>query len=124
MTVAEFFAGVRAGQLRVQRCAGCGALAVPPRVACQTCHGTAWEVAPLAGDGEVTSYTVIRVPPGRLEGQAPYAIAVVRMREGVTLLGRLLGLAPEAMRVGLPVRWTATSDPGVEPPVLAFAPPP
>lgn len=124
MTVAEFFAGVRAGQLRVQRCTGCGALAVPPRVACQACHGTTWEVAPLAGDGEVTSYTVIRVPPGRLEGQAPYAIAVVRMREGVTLLGRLLGLAPEAMRVGLPVRWTATCDPGVEPPVLAFAPPP
>lgn len=121
MTVGEFFDGVRQGRLVVQRCAGCGALAVPPKAVCETCEGTAWVRAPLAGDGAVASFTVIRVPPARLAAEAPYAIVVARMAEGVSLLGRLAGAPLDALRVGMPVRF-APPPAAAEPPVITFEP--
>jgi uncharacterized OB-fold protein len=121
LTLAEFFAGVRAGRVEVQRCAACGLLAVPPKATCPDCHGTGWGRAALDGAGEVTSYTVIRVPPARLAAEAPYAVVVVRMAEGISLLGRLVGAGPEAARVGLPVRLAAPLGDAAQP-VLAFAP--
>jgi uncharacterized OB-fold protein len=122
LTLKEFFDGVRAGRLTVQRCAGCGTPAVPPKAFCPVCHRREWERIPLEGSGEVASYTVIRVPPGRLAAEAPYAIVVVRFPEGVSLLGRITGLPLDALRVGLSVRFVPPADPATEPPVIAFAP--
>lgn len=122
LTLREFFDGVRKGRVVVQRCPGCGELAIPPRAVCGGCHGTDWERAALGGDGEVASYTVIRVPPARLAAEAPYAIVVARMTEGVSLLGRLTGAPLEAACVGLPVRLVPPADPAADPPVLAFQP--
>src|SRR5262249_36788702 len=119
MTTREFFDGVRAGRLVVQRCAACGAFAVPPKAVCPTCESTRWERATLAGDGEIASYTVIRVPPGQLAAEAPYVIAIARMAEGVSLLGRLTGVPLEAVSVGMPVRF-AGSLRDAEPVVIAF----
>ncbi|HEV8309809.1 MAG TPA: Zn-ribbon domain-containing OB-fold protein [Methylomirabilota bacterium] len=122
LTLKEFFEGVRAGRLVVQRCTACESLAVPPKALCPACHARAWERVPLQGEGEVASYTVIRVPPAPLAGQAPYAIAVVRFPEGVSLLGRLTGVAVDAVRVGLPVRFIAPADPTTDPPIITFTP--
>jgi len=121
-TLKEFFDGVRAGRLVVQRCRGCGEPAVPPRALCSACHGREWERAAIRGEGEVASFTVIRVPPGRLVAEAPYAIVVVRFPEGVSLLGRTTGIPLEALRVGLPVRFAGPADPAAELPVVTFAP--
>ena len=71
MTTGEFFALVREGRLVVQRCAACGALAVPPKVVCPSCEGIRWDRAALGGDGEIASYTVIRVPPAQYAADAP-----------------------------------------------------
>jgi 3-oxo-4,17-pregnadiene-20-carboxyl-CoA hydratase alpha subunit len=120
----EFFEGVRTGRVSVQRCRSCGALAVPPKAYCPGCRGTTWERQPLTGDGEVASFTVIHVPPGSLAAQGPYAIAIVRMAEGVSLLGRLDGLPVEALRIGLAVRLVAPADPAATPPVITFRPAP
>lgn len=122
LTLAEFFAGVRAGRLVVQRCTTCGELAVPPKLRCPACQGSGWGRVGLGGEGEITSFTVIRVPPGALASEAPYAIAVVRFPEGVSLLGRVTGLPLDALRVGLPVRFVAPIDRDAQPPVIAFAP--
>lgn len=121
LTTREFFDGVRAGALMVQRCAACGALAVPPKAVCPECEGLRWERAPLGGDGEIASYTVIRVAPAQYAAAAPYVIAVVRMAEGVSLLGRLTGVPVDDARVGLPVRF-AGSAANADPPVITFRP--
>jgi 3-oxo-4,17-pregnadiene-20-carboxyl-CoA hydratase alpha subunit len=121
LTLGEFFEGVRAGRVVVQRCAACGVPAVPPRVFCTGCHGREWTRLTLGGTGEVTSYTVIRVAPGPMAGEAPYAIVVVRFPEGVALLGRTTGIPLEALRVGLPVRF-APPPPTAHPPVVTFGP--
>jgi uncharacterized OB-fold protein len=121
MTTREFFDGVREGRLIVQRCVACGALSVPPKAVCPDCEGESWSRAELGGDGEVASYTVIRVAPARLAAEAPYVVAVARMTEGVSLLGRLTGVPIDAVRVGLPVRFVMPPA-GVDPPVIFFHP--
>ena len=122
LTIKEFFEGVRAGRLVVQRCTACGELAVPPKRLCPACHGREWERAPLGSEGEIASFTVIRVPPGRQAAEAPYAIVVVRLTEGVSLLGRTTGIPLDALRVGLPVRFVPPADRTAEPVVITFAP--
>ena len=119
MTLTQFFGGVREGRVTVQRCLQCGVLAVPPRAACAECHHTGWKDETLGGHGLVASYTVIRVPPGRLAAEAPYVIVVVRMAEGVSLLGRLTGPV-DAARVGLPVRLVVPPAVAEGPPVITF----
>jgi uncharacterized OB-fold protein len=121
LTTAEFFAGVRDGHLTVQRCTACGAPSVPPKVVCPGCEGRTFSRMALGGEGEVASFTVIRVPPSRLAAEAPYVVTVVRMVEGVALLGRLDGVPVDAVRVGMPVRFAGPLA-GADPPVIAFRP--
>jgi uncharacterized OB-fold protein len=120
LSIADFFAGVRAGRVQVQRCTACGEHAVPPKAFCPSCGAARWESVALAGDGEVASFTVIRVPPRALAAEAPYPIAVVRMTEGVSLTGRLSGVPLEGIRVGLPVRLVPPAQPAADPPVITF----
>ena len=101
----DFFAEVRQGRLTGIRCTQCRELAIPPKEFCSSCGKRAWESVPLAGDGTISSYTVIRVAPRGHVGETPYAVAVVRLAEGVSLLGRVTDLPLESLRVGLPVRF-------------------
>lgn len=105
LNLKDFFAEVRAGRLTAIRCTQCGEMAVPPKEFCGSCGKRAWESVPLSGDGTIASYTVIRVAPRGHVGQTPYAVAVVRLTEGVSLLGRVTDLPLESLRVGLPVRF-------------------
>jgi uncharacterized OB-fold protein len=100
-----FFARARDGVLTAIRCTGCGELHIPPRAFCPSCHARAWEPVPLSGTGTVASFTVIRVPPRRFAGAAPYAIAAVRLVEGVSLLGRVVDVPLDTLRIGLPLRF-------------------
>lgn len=104
VTLKSFFEEARAGRLTGIRCE-CGEIAIPPKELCAACGKHAWTQVPLAGDGAVASYTVIRVPPRGRADEAPYAVAVVHLREGVSLLGRVIDIPLESLRVGLPVRF-------------------
>jgi len=101
-----FWAGTAAGELRLQRCGGCGALRHPPGPMCPSCgimsqQPPAYTVA--AGTGEVYSYVVHHHPP--VPGKKlPVVIALVQLPEGVRMTGELLGVAPGQLRIGLPVR--------------------
>jgi hypothetical protein len=100
-----FFEEARAGRLVGIRCARCGALALPPKEFCPTCQQREWQSVPLSGTGTVTSFTVIRIPPrGRL-AEAPYAVAVVKLDEGVSILGRVVDVPLETLKAGLPVKF-------------------
>jgi uncharacterized OB-fold protein len=105
ITVAQFFEQARQGALTGIRCGGCGALAVPPRALCPECGARRWQTVPLSGEGTIASFTVIRVAPRGHADDAPYAIAAVRLREGVSLLGRVVDVPFGALAVGLPVRF-------------------
>jgi uncharacterized OB-fold protein len=105
ITLKGFFEEAREGRLSAIRCGGCGELAIPPKELCPSCHERRWELVPLHGTGSVVSFTVIRIPPrGRL-AEAPYAVAVVKLDEGVSLLGRIVDIPLDALTAGLSVRF-------------------
>jgi uncharacterized protein len=105
LTQKEFFEKAGAGELQAVRCSRCGALAIPPRTFCPECSERAWQPARLSGEGTVASYTVIRVAPRGFAGEVPYAIAAVQMKEGVSLLGRVVDIPLDQLKVGLAVRF-------------------
>ncbi len=103
---AFFWAGTRAGELRIQHCGQCGALRHPPGPTCQSCGAVTdqgYQVA--AGTGTVWSYVVHWHPPvpGK---QLPIVIALVELTEGPRLMAELTGIEPEQVRIGRPVRAT------------------
>jgi uncharacterized OB-fold protein len=100
---AFFWDGTARGELRIQRCGGCGALRHPPGPMCPACGADKPEYVLAAGTGEIYSYVVHHHPPvpGR---QAPFVVALVQLTEGVRMVGELLGAGPEQVRVGMPVR--------------------
>ncbi len=100
---AFFWDGTARGELRIQRCGGCGALRHPPGPMCPACGADKPEYVLAAGTGEVYSYVVHHHPP--VPGhQAPFVIALVQLTEGVRMVGELLGVDPGQVRVGMPVR--------------------
>jgi uncharacterized OB-fold protein len=93
-----FWEGCREGELRIQRCGGCGLLRHPPGPMCPECGATKPKYLVSDGFGVVYSYVVHHHPqvPGR---QTPFVIALVELDEGVRMLGELDG----EPSVGLPV---------------------
>ena len=88
--VADFRAGLSAGELLIQRCQSCGNAQMYPRYRCTACQSAELGYVRSSGRGVLLSYTVIRaVPPRGFEADLPYALGVVRLEEGVQLLGRL-----------------------------------
>ena len=100
---AFFWAGTAAGELRIQRCEGCGRLRHPPGPRCPACGAAKPGYQVAAGTGEVYSYVVHHHPPvpGK---QLPFVVALITLTEGVRMVGELLGVPPDRVRIGLPVR--------------------
>ena len=130
-----FWAGTRAGELRVQRCGDCGMVRHPPGPRCPSCGNMAPGYVVAAGTGEVYSYVVHHHPP--VPGKKlPIVIALVQLPEGVRMVGELLGVDPEQVRIGLPVRaefvridddltlpaWRAMSSSALPPRVIEVTP--
>jgi uncharacterized OB-fold protein len=101
----SFFEHVRRGVLTAIRCLGCGELAMPPQDYCRACRQRAWAPVSLGGDGTITNFTVRDGPAGPGAAPTASAVALVRLNEGVSLLGRLVDIPVEHIRVGMPVRF-------------------
>ena len=105
ITLKGFFERARDGCLTGIKCGGCGEIAIPPKEFCASCGTRAWQAVQLSGDGTLASYTVIRVAPARHAADAPYAVGVVRLKEGASIFGRIVDIPFEKLSVGLPLRF-------------------
>lgn len=88
--VEEFRAGLKNGDLLIQKCEDCGQLMLYPRHRCIGCGSAnlGWQKA--SGKGVLHSYTVVRaVPPAGFEDELPYGLGIVKLEEGVQLMARL-----------------------------------
>jgi len=96
-----------AGRLLVQQCTACGAVQHPPEEVCFRCQSFRFHNVESAGLGHVYSYIVAHyaVSP-LLKESVPYGIALVQLDDypDVRIVGNVLNLPPEALRIGLPVR--------------------
>jgi uncharacterized OB-fold protein len=58
----------------------------------------------IAEKGKVISYTIIRVPPSQFKDQAPYAVGVVELDDGVKLMGQIVDCDFEDLKLGKRVK--------------------
>jgi uncharacterized OB-fold protein len=101
---AYFWERCRAGQLVLQRCAACGRVQFYPRALCTGCLSAELGWVPSTGRGEVHSFTtVFRAPTPAFQNETPYVVAVIELPEGVRLISRVVGCAPERVAIGMPV---------------------
>jgi uncharacterized OB-fold protein len=86
----EYYAALGRGELVIQRCRDCSTNIMYPKYACPSCSGSELDWVLSGGTGTLHSYTVQRVgAPSGFEAELPYAVGVVKLDDGVQLLGRL-----------------------------------
>jgi len=97
-----FWEGTQAGELRIQKCAACGALRHPPGPSCPECHAHERTHVVASGRGTVFSYVVHRHPP--VPGhELPILLLLVDLEEGTRMIGELVDCEPEDIEIGMPV---------------------
>ena len=104
----HFWDGCKAGELRLQRCVDCdGGAYFPPRAFCPRCGSRKVEVFKASGEAVLWSY-VINMRPRPDMGTEPYAIAVVKLTEGPTMMTNIVDCpqTPEALQLDMPVKVT------------------
>lgn len=75
--------------LDCQVCAGCGTWQSLRKFACAQCGSRALHLARTGGHGRVRALTLVHRPPhADVRGPVPYAIVLVQLDEGPTLMGR------------------------------------
>lgn len=103
----HFWQGGEHGELRFLRCTSCGHWIHPPAPICPVDLSKDLEVAAASGDAVVHTYTVNHHPwiPGF---DPPYVVAIVELPEqvGLRLTTNLVGIEPDDVEVGMPVRVT------------------
>ncbi|OJW23681.1 MAG: hypothetical protein BGO51_03810 [Rhodospirillales bacterium 69-11] len=89
----------------LQKCAGCGTIRHYPRPMCPSCHSMDSTWVEASGRGVVHSWTITHhaFHPG-VRDDLPYTLATIDLAEGVRMNAQLRGVAPEMLRIGLPVR--------------------
>jgi uncharacterized OB-fold protein len=99
-----FFEAARRRELVVQRCVQCGTQRFPAREICSTCLSRAAEWVKVSGEGEVFSYNVMHqvYHPGFAD-EVPYAVVMVKLKEGVKMHSNLVGVNVHDIRIGMPV---------------------
>lgn len=86
----EYYAALDRGELMLQHCNGCNANIMYPKYVCPFCGSRDLGWIRSSGRGILHSFTVQRVgAPGGFEADLPYALGVVKLDDGVQLLGRL-----------------------------------
>lgn len=88
------------GRFLIQHCAACGKHVYFPRELCPHCGALAPELVAPAGGGTVQAVTTLH---RRAEQGGNYHVCLVDLDEGVRLMSRVEGLAPEAVSIGLRV---------------------
>lgn len=95
--------GTVIGTLLGTRCLDCSILVFGRAVFCQACTSANLAPADLSRTGVLYSYTVVRVPPNGWPGPVPYFLGEVELPEGPHVLAEVIGVAEDALRIGMDV---------------------
>ncbi|HEY2107089.1 MAG TPA: OB-fold domain-containing protein [Candidatus Binataceae bacterium] len=97
------------GELRLQRCRACGVVQHPPGEVCHACQAMEFDYIAAPPLGVVETFTIVHhVVHPMLRQKVPYNVAVISLRDypHVRIVGNVIDVAPERMRIGLPVACT------------------
>jgi len=111
--------------LLASRCSVCGHVTYPPKMRCPVCGSRELREESLPREGEVLSYTIIRVPAKGFEDFTPLIIALIKLGDA-KVLAEVVDVKPEEVSVGMrvvaTVRKTAQTIDGGVPYVIKFKP--
>jgi len=101
-----FWDKVSEGELWIQRCKDCQKPYFYPRFFCPRCLGTNVEWFKTSGKGKLHTYMINHRPPPAFQAEAPYAIAIVELDEGVRMMTNIHGIenTPEKLVLDMPLR--------------------
>lgn len=107
---APFFDGLKAGELRLQRCKDCERFHYPPGPVCPHCFSETVEWTRTSGRGTISSWVVVHKAwfPA-FEAEIPYNVVQVELEEGPRLTANAVDIAPDALEIGMRVE--AVFDP-------------
>ena len=96
----EYFEHLAEGRFMIQGSRSTGGHVFYPRVAEPGTGATDLEWVPASGRGTVYSTTVIRQKPPTPN----YNVALIDLAEGPRMMCRVDGIAPEQVKIGMPVK--------------------
>jgi len=106
---APFWEAANRGVLAIQHCAACERYIHPPEALCPDCQAPDLAFREVSGRARVYTHTVVRdnVTQGFAQDE-PYVIGIIELAEQERLLvvANVVGIAPEEVHVGMPVRVT------------------
>ncbi|MBI4879987.1 MAG: Zn-ribbon domain-containing OB-fold protein [Planctomycetes bacterium] len=86
------------------KCVKCGYVAFPPRLICPVCKAREFQTVTLANTGKIETFTVIRVAPSDFEDEVPYAMAVIKLDDGVQVTAQVVDVDLDELKIGDRVR--------------------
>jgi hypothetical protein len=89
------------GRFLIQQCSSCRKHVYFPREVCPHCGALAPALVAPSGGGTVQAVTTVH---RKADQGGNYGVCLIDLDEGVRLMSRVEGLAPEAVTVGLRVR--------------------
>jgi uncharacterized OB-fold protein len=96
-----FWAGTARGELRMQRCLGCGHIRFPIQPLCPRCIRTDFEWATLCGRAEVLAKVVYhRAFHPSYAADVPYNLVLVQLAEGPRMYSNVIGEQGDEVAVG------------------------
>ncbi len=102
-TIDSFYKFAGEGKLMAAKCNKCGALHLPPRLACTDCFSKDLKWVPMNNKGKLLTYSVIHVAPKQFEALTPYAIGILKLDDGPQLLGMIMHITPDKLKIGIPL---------------------
>ena len=84
----HFWEGTSLGELRVQKCNGCGYIYFPPKPFCSRCSSKDISIVLCSGEAKLYSYVISHLPAPGFE--PPFSIAVVELLEGPRMMSNVI----------------------------------
>lgn len=92
-----FWRSLSEGRFETTQCTNCGEKVFPPRPDCPVCLERAMTWSPLSNTGSLYSRTIVHVVPEAMIDEAPLAIGIVDLDDGIRLLCALVGAEETAI---------------------------
>ncbi len=87
-------------RMEAGKCKKCGAVHFPGRLVCPNCKSREFETIRLSGKGTIETFTITRVAPQGFGDQAPYAVGIIRLEEGINVMGQIADCDPTTLHIG------------------------
>ncbi|MCY3880839.1 MAG: OB-fold domain-containing protein [Chloroflexi bacterium] len=106
---APFWEAANRGVLAIQHCSACERYVHPPAAVCPHCQATDLRFREVSGRARVYTHTIVRdnVTQGFAPDE-PYVIGIIELveQERLVLVANVVGVRPEDVSVGMPLRVT------------------